>query len=193
MSEFHQDAPLFPMADAGTAAREARATPAQAVLAAAFVAATVASAQALTAQPTPPGQTPFQWPDHIRNNKVLPRNTNSEQLRETMRGFAISLGVRCTFCHTGTEQMPLAERDFTSDANPRKNVARRMIRMVARLNRELPSFAGPTAHVTCYTCHRGSATPATIAPMPVRPPGAVPPGATPPTTPPTPTPTTPHS
>src|SRR4051812_49438302 len=105
MSDFQQPAPVH----------RTRPTPAQALLAVAVAAATVASAQALTAQPTPAGQTPFQWPDRMRNARVLPRNTTSEQLRDTMRGFAISLGVRCTFCHTGTEQMSLAERDFTSD------------------------------------------------------------------------------
>jgi len=110
----------------------------------------------------------------MRNRQVLPREIKSEQLRETMRGFAMSLGVRCSFCHVGNEQMDLSDRDFPSDGNPRKTVARRMIRMVARLNRDIPRFVGRDARVTCYTFHRGSSTPATVYPMPTRPPGAPP-------------------
>lgn len=163
------------------------AAPLLALLAAGFTAASVAwpqvpatpSVPAGAQQPPPPRGQPFRWPDHIRNRRVLPASTTAEQLRATMRGFAVSLGVRCTFCHTGTEQMSLAERDFTSDANPRKNIARQMIRMVERLNRELPRIVDSDSHVTCYTCHRGSATPATVAPMPTAPPPGTPPPATP--------------
>jgi len=133
---------------------------------------------------TPPAQTPppqagprpgpqYQWPETIRNAKVLPKNIGSERLRNIMRGFAISLGVRCTYCHTGTEQMSLAERDFSSDDNPRKNAARAMMRMVDRLNaKDLPAIAGKGAHVTCYSCHRGEKEPATIPPAPPAPPPA---------------------
>ena len=55
------------------------------------------------------------------------------------------------------------------DANPHKTTARGMMRMVGRLNKDLPGFAGKDAHVTCYTCHRGSPHPATVAPMPTAP------------------------
>ena len=105
----------------------------------------------------------------MRNAKVLPKNTPPDRLRDTMRRFAISLGVRCTFCHTGTEQMPFVQRDFSSDANPRKNVARAMMLMVDRLNRDLPKIAASDARVTCYTCHRGASEPATDAPFPTPP------------------------
>src|SRR6185295_15865146 len=149
-----------------------RAAPPALLLAASVATATLAWAQAPAtqqpppgAQQPPPGARQFRWPDHMRNRQVLPRDINSEQLRETMRGFAISLGVRCSFCHVGTEQMDLSERDFPSDGNPRKTVARRMIRMVARLNRDIPRYVGRDARVTCYTCHRGASTPATIFPM----------------------------
>ena len=129
-------------------------------------------AQPSATPPSAPSQ--FRWPDRLQNARVLPRSTTSEELRETMRGFAISLGVRCSHCHVGTEQMPLAERDFPSDANPRKDVARGMMRMVARLNRDIRRVVGRDARVTCYTCHRGAATPATQYPMPTPPPARTP-------------------
>ncbi len=72
-----------------------------------------------------------------------------------MGGFRAALGVQCTFCH--------AAGDFASDANPKKLMARNMMRMVDDLNH------GPLngqMHVTCYTCHRGDATPKTEAPAP---------------------------
>jgi hypothetical protein len=140
-------------------------------------AAAIGAISVADAQNAPPPAAPqpmqWHWPEKMRNPKVLPRNTNADQLRDIMKGFAIGLGVRCTFCHTGTEQMSLAERDFASDANPRKDRARAMMRMVQRLNtRDLPAIAGKNAHVSCYTCHRGSSVPAVTAPMPTRPPAS---------------------
>ena len=110
----------------------------------------------------------FTWPERMKNAQVLPADTTPDQLRDTMRGFAMSLGVRCTFCHVGAEGVPLTQLDFVSDANPHKEVARAMVRMVGRLNREeLPAIAGLSEpRVTCFTCHRGAAEPATEVPEP---------------------------
>lgn len=96
----------------------------------------------------------------FKNLKVLAADTSSEQLRATMRGFTTSLGVQCNFCH-----MP---RDFASDANPHKETARGMLRLVQRLNgselKEIPGLEN--AKVTCFTCHNGSSHPAISAPAP---------------------------
>ena len=92
-----------------------------------------------------------------------------------MRHFAISLGVRCTYCHVGPENAPLTELDFVSDANPRKDAARGMMRMMADLN-DVALPAVPNLHhprVSCFTCHRGSPTPET------EPPPAAPPATRP--------------
>ena len=137
---------------------------------------------AVLAQPAPAPQPEFVWPERIANAQALPTDIGSEQLRRTMVGFARSLGVRCTFCHVGPEGAPLTQLDFVSDANPHKTIARGMIRMVRELNDEnLPAILGPAEQprVTCFTCHRGEETPATMPPPPVQPP---PPG--PPTPPP---------
>lgn len=119
----------------------------------------------------------FAWPERMKNAQVLPADTTPDQLRDTMRGFAMSLGVRCTFCHVGPEGAPLSQLDFASDANPHKDVARAMLRMVGQLNREtLPAIANLSEpRVTCYTCHRGAAEPATIPPEPTQAPAAAPP------------------
>jgi len=131
----------------------------------------------------------FVWPERITNAQVLPADIGSQRLRQTMVSFARSLGVRCTFCHVGPEGAPLDQLDFASDANPNKNIARGMIRLVQRLNsQDLPAIVGPAsaeqARVTCYTCHRGDTTPETMLPPPPPRPGTPPPTPAAPTPPP---------
>lgn len=121
-------------------------------------------------QPQPPGPPrtgDFVWPERIANAKVLPADIGAERLRRTMVGFARSLGVRCTFCHVGPEGAPLTQLDFESDANPHKEVARGMLRLVQRVNgQDLPAILGAAQEprVTCFTCHRGDTTPDTMPP-----------------------------
>src|SRR6185295_1361058 len=59
------------------------------------------------------------------------------------------LGFDCADCHpgAGTDQV-----DFAIDSNPAKRTARKMIEMVATINRT--NFSG-VQRVTCYTCHHG--------------------------------------
>lgn len=154
----------------------------------ALAAGTVLAATALVlsapsaAQQQPPAATPpsgttapqpqFVWPARIANARVLPAEIGAERLRATMVGFARSLGVRCTYCHVGPEGAPLTSLDFVSDANPRKEIARGMIRLVRRINAEdLPAMIGPPEEqqrVTCFTCHRGASTPASALPPPAQ-------------------------
>jgi ankyrin repeat protein len=90
-----------------------------------------------------------------------PRNTTPKNLqilkdasaiRPTMASFTSGLGVQCAFCHV---------QDRSSDENPHKLIARKMMTMVSELNAGFPD--GKT-HVTCYTCHRGENIPKTAAP-----------------------------
>ena len=124
--------------------------------------------------PAAPPDTTWTWPEISENLKVLPTNTGSAELRGTMVGFVFALGVRCQHCHIGTEEMSLEEFDFVSDVNPNKNIAREMMMLAAVINGELGEIEGlgnaEGPRVTCYTCHRGSTQPETIAPMPPRPP-----------------------
>src|SRR6266446_2534053 len=68
--------------------------------------------------------------------------------------ISADLGLDCADCHpnAGTDKA-----DFVIDT-PRKTTARRMVEMVAGINRT--NFAG-MQRVTCWTCHHGRITPAT--------------------------------
>lgn len=99
------------------------------------------------------------------NLRVLPDSLSRDELTAIMRGFTEALGVRCSFCHVRADDA----WDFPSDANAHKDVARGMIAMTRQINHELlPSIDGlghdGAPQVTCYTCHRGNAHPATAAP-----------------------------
>jgi hypothetical protein len=141
-------------------------------LAAATLVFGVSIAVAQTAA-APPGLPAFANSPH-KNLKVLPQDISGAQLLGTMKFFAQSLGVRCTYCHVGAAGQPPS--DFASDANPHKNIARGMIRMVGQINANLPTITGESdSKVTCFTCHRGSTSPATTPTPAAAPPGAPPP------------------
>ncbi len=92
-----------------------------------------------------------------KNLKVLAPDAD---IPFVMRNFTQALGVQCVYCHV--------QGDFASDANPKKDVARKMIAMVRQIDASFPSSAGvfPAGYheVDCNTCHRGSAKPETQAP-----------------------------
>ena len=54
-------------------------------------------------------------PDSFTNLKVLPKTIGKQELLATMRGFALGLGVRCTYCHVGREGAPLDSVKFAAD------------------------------------------------------------------------------
>jgi len=91
------------------------------------------------------GAEPVIPPGPPKNLKVLPADVN---LQQTMGAFRTALGVQCTYCHV--------QGDFPSDDNPKKNMARNMLRIAADIN---ATFPDGKRHVTCYTCHRGEAKP----------------------------------
>jgi hypothetical protein len=98
-------------------------------------------------------------PDSFTNLKVLPKNIEPRALINTMRGFALGLGVRCTYCHVGREGAPLDSLNFASDDKRTKRVARVMLQMVMHVNdehlAEVPDRPTPHIVVRCATCHRG--------------------------------------
>lgn len=71
-------------------------------------------------------------------------------------GYSRSLGVTCTHCHD--------PKNYAANGKPAKRTARRMARLVERLNRELLPEAvtteGSELTVNCTTCHRGEKRPA---------------------------------
>jgi tetratricopeptide (TPR) repeat protein len=123
------------------------------------------SALAATAPPAA-AQTHWSWPEKSKNLKVFPKNTTADQLRGAMVGFTRSLGVRCSHCHVGEEGKPLDTYDFVSDKNPKKNVARGMLKMVGKVEKELVSIQPARAERVqfgCITCHHGRPLPMTLA------------------------------
>ena len=90
------------------------------------------------------------------------RNVTTSTLKElsvddfvaSMGLISANLGLDCADCHpnAGTDKA-----DFVIDT-PRKITTRRMVEMVATINRT--TFAG-VQRVTCWTCHHGRITPAT--------------------------------
>ena len=76
-----------------------------------------------------------------------------EEIRPLMRSFTVALGGKCDMCHV--------QGDFASDENNHKVIARKMILMTREINAKFPDGK---EHVTCYTCHRGAATPLTAPP-----------------------------
>jgi hypothetical protein len=102
-------------------------------------------------------------PDSFKNLKVLPKNIAQRALIDTMRGFALALGVRCVYCHVGKEGQPLDSVNFRSDDKRTKRAARAMMHMVMHINEEhladVPDRPMPHVVVRCATCHRGVSRP----------------------------------
>lgn len=121
-----------------------------------WAAAAVLSALATMAH----GQGRFP-PASFTNLQVLPATRSTGEVIGAMKTMTQALGVRCQYCHVGEEGMPLDRFDFVSDENPKKGVARLMMRMVRGLNEDLATAlpAGERDRVTCYTCHRGQPRP----------------------------------
>lgn len=103
-------------------------------------------------------------PDSFTNLKVLPKNISQRELITTMRGFALGLGVRCTYCHVAPhEDAPLDSINFASDDKRTKRAARVMYDMLTHINEEhladVPDRPVPHVVVRCETCHRGISRP----------------------------------
>ena len=102
-----------------------------------------------------------------QNLKVLPEDISSNELSDTMKGFALGLGVRCENCHVGEAGQPLDTFDFESDEKAMKRKARVMVRMLADINEDyVPQLNeiedARRTEVRCVTCHRGRPQPKLI-------------------------------
>ena len=88
----------------------------------------------------------------FKNVKVL-TGIPENQFMATMGFFSASLGMTCTDCHIA-ESGGSWER--YADDTPLKQTTRRMIGMVAGINK---AYFGGKREVTCYSCHRGGERP----------------------------------
>jgi len=104
-----------------------------------------------------------QIPDKFTNLKVLPADIPRDSLINIMRGFSLSLNVRCQFCHVGGDGVSFKDVDFSKDDDIHKQRARFMLRMVDSLNKvvlpKLPGLTGNALRIECKTCHRGFSRP----------------------------------
>ena len=98
-----------------------------------------------------------------RNLKILPKDISDQKLDSIMETYNVALGVKCEFCHV--KRKDIADSlDYASDAEPMKEEARKMMRMVIDINRnnfwynknERPEYLKT---VTCRHCHRGEPFP----------------------------------
>ena len=97
-----------------------------------------------------------------KNLKVLPKNISDQTLDKVMEEFSKSLGVECNFCHV---QIDSTNWDMESDQKPEKNIARKMITMSNKINKDF--FQAKTKYgeenavleVRCMTCHHGEPHP----------------------------------
>jgi photosynthetic reaction center cytochrome c subunit len=102
-------------------------------------------------------------PNNYTNLKVLPKNISPKQLQQIMVDeFEDGLGVGCGFCHA--EAAGSHRLDYANDSKPEKNIARMMMRMTLKINKQYfgqrrPMLGGQGIVITCVTCHKGSPRP----------------------------------
>lgn len=104
-----------------------------------------------------------QAPTGTRKAGEYFKNVTTSTLKElsvddfiaAMGVMAAGLGYDCADCHPGAGS---DKADFVIDSLPQKKTARRMVEMVAAINRE---HFGGAQRVTCFTCHRNQETPKT--------------------------------
>jgi len=130
------------------------------VLAVIAICAIIIGLSSFTTQtPGPQPAKPMKWD----NLKVLPKNLTHDELMNIMHGYCKALNVHCGECHAkaagSTDEKP--QMDFSSDANPKKNTARDMIKMVNAINSKYLSKidGGMLEQVNCVTCHNGHTKP----------------------------------
>ncbi len=93
--------------------------------------------------------------DEVFKNVQVMKGIPVDQFMTTMGFFAASLGMSCEDCHMADDRN---WSGFAAD-NTRKNMARRMIRMVQKINED--NFGGRQM-VSCWSCHRGADAPRTV-------------------------------
>ena len=104
------------------------------------------------AQPPEGRSTPKMAEEVFKSIQVM-KGVPAGLMNPTMEFFRTALGMRCSDCHVSEQ--------YAREDKPAKQMARKMMRMTAELNKDF--FDGRLA-VTCYTCHQGSSRPAAMFP-----------------------------
>jgi len=90
--------------------------------------------------------------DVFKNVQVL-KGIPVDEFMSTMGLFSAALGMSCEDCHASNDSN---WANYALDTSVRKQMARKMVVMMATINKE--NFGGRQV-VTCYSCHRGSSPP----------------------------------
>src|SRR6266581_6887631 len=104
--------------------------------------------QKASANTSPPGA--MSAAEAYHNIQVL-KDIPADQLVPAMQFITYSLGVECSYCHV--------EGALEKDDKKPKQTARRMMQMMAAINRD--NFDSKQV-VTCNSCHRGAPRPLAI-------------------------------
>src|SRR5260370_19632849 len=97
-------------------------------------------------------QRPQMAEDVFKNVQAL-KGIPVDEFLSTMGVFSAALGMSCEDCHASNDSK---WENYALDTSRRKQMARRMIRMVATINKD--NFGGRQM-ITCWTCHRGTNSP----------------------------------
>jgi nitrate/TMAO reductase-like tetraheme cytochrome c subunit len=100
----------------------------------------------------------------FKNLKVLPKNISEQTMDSVMNEFEKALGVECDFCHVKPADTT-AQWDMADDSKPEKEIARKMITMSNKINKDF--FNATTKYgdenavleIHCVTCHHGEPHP----------------------------------
>ena len=95
-----------------------------------------------------PAQKPPMAEQVFKNVQVL-KGLPVDEFMSTMGIFSAALGMSCEDCHASNDTK---WENYALDTSPKKRTARRMVMMMAAINKD--NFGGRQM-VTCYSCHRG--------------------------------------
>jgi photosynthetic reaction center cytochrome c subunit len=110
------------------------------------------------ATPQPAPQQKLKLAEEVFKNIQVLKGTSVDDFLGTMGIMSAAVGFDCSECHAnaGTDKV-----DWAADT-PKKLTARKMVTMVAAINRD--NFNG-RQNVTCWSCHHGRDRPATTPQM----------------------------
>jgi len=96
-------------------------------------------------KPTSPAQNPSAEarpatnpiPDKYTNLQILPKDITKPQLVNVMKQFSITFGVRCSYCHTVSDD--LTTGSFDSDEKAPKQKARDLMKSILQTSGHGPN------------------------------------------------------
>jgi outer membrane lipoprotein-sorting protein len=91
--------------------------------------------------------------ENVFKNVTTLRGISVDEFMGTMGVFSAALGFSCEDCHTASSN---DWANYAKDMSPRKATARRMVTMMAGINKQ---YFGGRQVVTCFSCHRGANRP----------------------------------